>query len=109
MIEFIESHYLLILACISLIAEVIIIIRSFRKNKVDQAAIIENLIDSVLPGFINLAESTCADGTSKLCLVVKLCIEKIAKYISKSDESYYRTLIIEKVESILSTPQKKEI
>lgn len=108
-LDFIEEHYLLIIAAVSLIVETVVLIRSFRRGSINQDAFIENLLDSKLPAFINLAESTCADGASKLSLVVKLGIEAIKKYVTRGSEQFYRKVIIEKVEAILSTPQKKEI
>lgn len=108
MIEFIENHYLLLIAAVGFVVEVIVLIRSFRKGKVNQEDFIENIIDKVLPGYINLAEASGADGVEKLALVVKLAIEQIKRYITSGSEEFYRKLIIQKVEAILSTPQKKE-
>ena len=107
-LDFIKDNPLLIVAVFSLVIEVIVLVRSFRKGKINQDDFIDSILSDKLPSFINLAESTCADGSSKLCLVVKLAIESIRKYIKKDDEPFYRQLIIDKVESILSTPQKKE-
>lgn len=107
MIEFIESHYVFILVCFSVLIEVLILINSFRKGSLNKKDFIEVIIDQALPGFINLAEESSSDGSSKLALVVKLCIDKIKSFITKKDESFYRSLIVKKVEAILSTPQKK--
>lgn len=110
MIEFIENHLGLFLCICGVLADVIltIFVLIFR-NKGKTNDYVEHLIDSYLPGFICLAEASGSDGASKLSMVIDLVMGKIRKYVLKKDDHLYRTMIIEKTEAILKTPQKKEV
>ena len=111
MIDFFVENPNYFFLAIGVIADVlvgvIVLIFSFRKKKLNESDRIEVLIDSVLPGYITLAEASESYGSSKLSLVVELVMKKISRYILKKDVHVYRSMIIEKVENILSTPQKK--
>lgn len=66
------------------------------------------VIDEVLPGFIILAESTGLSGTEKLSFVLSSCLKRLHKSYAVVDDNYWTKVIIQKVEAILSCPQKKE-
>lgn len=109
MIEFFESHQGLLPVIVGLVLDIVLTILCliFRKKGKTKDYVI-NLIDEVLPGFICLAEESGCDGISKLSMVIDLVLKRIKKFIVKDDFHFYKSLIIEKVEAILSTPQKKE-
>lgn len=111
MIEFFVDHpelaALIIGVLIDVAFTIVVLIRSFRSKKSIDSSYVDSIVDQALPGYICLAEQSCSDGVSKLQFVVSLALKKISKYISKSDEHLWISKIIEKVEAILATPQKK--
>lgn len=109
MIDFIANNVALVsLACgiVGDLALTIFLLLRKRKDVAEQY--VDHLIDESLPSLIRLAEETDCDGIYKLSFVVESVLKKIKRYIKKHDAAFYRSLIISKVEDILSTPQKKE-
>lgn len=108
MINFIESHLdLVLLLSVGVIELVFVVISFFRKKRLNNEDFVTSRIDSILPGYINLAEASDCDGSTKLSFVVDCVLKNIKRFISKKDEKHFISLIIEKTEAILSTPQKK--
>lgn len=109
MIEFIIDHPGFLGLAIGVLVDIVVtIILCFRKEKCHDKDFIVNSINEMLPGCINLAEESGVDGSSKLSMVLELVLAKVKRFICKKDLHYYKALIVEKVEAILSTPQKKE-
>ena len=110
MIEFIMNHPDVLALIIGLLVDIILTILClcFRK-KAKAKDYVVNIIDEVLPGFISLAEASGSDGDTKLSFVIDMVLKRIKRYIVKDDLHFYKSLIIEKTEAILSCPQKKGI
>lgn len=109
MIEWITENPQLFICLVGIALDLVIgLLVIFRKIKVNSSDSIKHLIDENLPGFINVAEESELDGPYKLGFVVSNVLSKIRKYIKKSDWLYYKCYIEDRVEAILSTPQKKE-
>ena len=107
MISLLKTYWFeLVMVFLSIISFVIVLIRSM-KNKDSEE--IKNMISEVLPGFINLAEASGVCGSAKLMFVVDSVLKRIKRYTSTKDEQYWMSFIRERVENILSTPQKKEV
>lgn len=109
MIDWIIENPQLFTAGVGLVFDVVIFfIVLFRGKKAVSSDSIKLLIDENLPGSIILAEQSELDGPYKLGFVIDVILRRIRKYIKKSDDTYWISYIKDKVEAILSTPQKKE-
>ena len=107
MIEFICSYWQYILVVLAIFIEVLFIVLKKRPNLngIDR---INAIIDDALPAVIRLAEESSSSGSIKLAFVVRVILEKISNYFKDFDRDYWTKVIIDKTESILSCPQKKE-
>lgn len=108
MIEFLASHYREIIVIAICLVEIIFFFLKKRPQLNLDDRILADL-DDVLPGYIKVAELSGEKGSEKMVLVIKLCIERVKKFVAEIDEVYWAKIIQDKVEAILSTPQKKEI
>lgn len=109
MIDWLQAHIGLLYVLIGLLVDVVLtILCLFRGKKAAAKDYVISRIDEVLPGYINLAEASGEDGASKLSMVLELTLKRVKRFILKGDMHYWKSLIIEKVEAILSCPQKKE-
>ena len=97
------------------LTEIVLILATFlvallKKTKVENPAIIA-LIDELLPGVIKLCEDQIGEGNGEQ--KKKVCIETMLKTLSETFADIkvkkYRKYIGERIELILSTPQKKGI
>lgn len=68
---------------------------------------IQVIIDDCLDYYIKLAEASVVGAREKLLFVVSHVIQRIKHYFPSFDEEYWRSIIVDRVESTLSTPQKK--
>lgn len=107
MIKFLQSYWFELVIIALSVASFIVV--WYRSSKLKDSEAVKSLIAEVLPGFINLAEASGVCGTSKLMFVIDSVMKRIKCYVSGKDEQYWMSYIREKVENILSTPQKKEV
>lgn len=109
MIEILKS---IIIPGVSVLFSIVVLIVQIVKGR---SSVVKTSFVSLLeklPLFISDAEQKgFADGSSKLNYVVELSCSYLVSNLGKSYESIYKqysSLIICLVESILTTPQKKE-
>lgn len=108
MIEFLSSHYKeLIVIVICLIELILFIVK--KRPSLNLEDKVDALISDILPQYINLAEVSGLKGHEKLVFVVSNVISRLKHFISGLDEIYWAKVITDKVEAILTTPQKKEV
>lgn len=108
MIQFLQNYWMYLAGGLVVVAEVIIFFLK-KKPSVNYDDHIKSLIDGAICYYIKLAEMTKASGSEKLVFVVSSLLTRIKKFFDSSeyDEAYWRSYIVEKVEAILTTPQKK--
>lgn len=107
MINFLKSYWFELVIIALSVASFIVV--WYRSSKLKDSEAVKSMIAEVLPGFINLAEASGVCGASKLMFVIDSVMKRIKSYVSGKDEQYWMAYIREKVENILSTPQKKEV
>lgn len=108
MIQFLQNYWMYLAGGLVVVAEIIIFFLK-KKPSVNYDDHIKSLIDSAVCYYIKLAEMTEAPGSEKLAFVTCALLTRVKKFFSASeqDEDYWRSYIVEKVESVLTTPQKK--
>lgn len=107
MIDFIIQYWpTLAIAAIEIVSIILVIIIGKKKGISTDA--IKVIIANKIPSLVSLAEASGSTGKEKLGFVVMSCLALVKKYVSNCDESFWIEYIIEQVEAILSTPQKKE-
>lgn len=104
--DFLLANYKLLIMIAVLILELILFLLK-KRPQVNYSDHIKSLIDEFAPAFINLAELSKASGSEKMSFVVQQLLDKCDKFILPKDRVYWTDYIVSKVESILSTPQKK--
>ena len=102
---FVENYKLLIMIAVLILEVVIFLLK--KRPQVNYSDHIKSLIDEFAPAFINLAEMSKASGNEKMSFVVQQLLDKCDKFILPKDRLFWTDYIVSKVESILSTPQKK--
>lgn len=110
-LEFLASHYKLIVLCIVVIFEVVLICLN-RRKPVKVVDAITTTIQDVLPSLILVAEQSFRgqqQGANKLMMVLELVHNYLRSKYGFSTEQVleYDDYIKNKIEAILSTPQKK--
>lgn len=103
--EFLKTNWPYILACIALVVDIVFLIIASKKTTKTTifSSITEILLN--LPNYIIEAESLGSKtGFSKLVAVLAIIKRECEKHQIKYDEAFWQ----EKIENILSTPQKKE-
>lgn len=109
-LDFLKNYYREIITMISAIVCLILFIvrKKPSMNIIDEVKV---LVSEHLPEFILAAENTKMSGPDKLDLVVNLSLFFIGKSLKRSlkedEASYFKTFVIDEVEKILATPQKK--
>ena len=107
-LEFCGKNWSLIVVVVSAVAEIIIL---FLRTKKDKKLLICSVFDA-LPGFISEAEELKCSGEEKLQFVLVHALDLLESLTGQTRVRLSRafgSLIIEEVEKILSTPQKKGI
>ena len=109
-LEYCKSHWRQLLevamALLDVIMVIIFLIRQKKKGNIKDSDIMAYL-GEILPGLINNAEAL-KDGETKLALVVQSAAKSVAKKFGFSLDDHWKALIVDMVESILSTPTKKQ-
>lgn len=106
--EFIFTYWReLLLVVIAFVELVIFIVR--KRPAMNRDDHIKALIAEFAPKFINLAEITFSSGQDKKMFVASEILKKIKHYYVSIDDSYWTSVIMDYIESVLTTPQKKEV
>lgn len=106
MIDFIVKFRFEILFAI----EIILILVSWlirKRSALNQDDKIQVIIDDCLDYYIKLAEVSTTGANEKLLFVVSHVIQRIKHLFPSADDDYWRQKIVDRIESTLSTPQKK--
>lgn len=112
MIDFIVNYRLEILAVLVVIEILLSLLQFFlykkaKKLSLNQDDKIQVIIDDCLDYYIKLAEVSTTGAREKLFFVVSHVIQRIKHLFPAADDDYWRQKIVDRVESTLSTPQKK--
>ena len=105
--NFIRDHYHVIAEC-TLTLIVLFVTLFKRKVKIDD---VFKTVLTVIPDFINEAEASYSSGADKYSFVFKRCVELLVNLTHKDSRvvlDQYTSMLNAAIESILSTPQKKE-
>ena len=109
LVDFIVNNWQFLAALVVAIVQIIILLVRRNIKLVDSA--LTGLM-SVLPGYINQAESFASDGKDKFNFVLGQSVNYLVEATGK-DQAYvinkYYVIIESLIEAILSTPQKKEV
>lgn len=106
-IDFIKTYYVFItlgLSCVIFIFEIVLCIK---KSK--SLLPVYTLIKDCLPGVIKMAEDSSLKGEEKLSFAVDLVKGYLSKAYPKLKTEAYTRYIVEKIEELLSLPQKKGV
>lgn len=105
-IKFIQTYWREILEVVTLLATFFVFL--FKKVKVENPSII-SFIDDVLPEAIAAAEVVLGSGKGdqKKETVIKTVLHALKNGFHGINEKKYKKVISDKIELILSTPQKK--
>lgn len=105
-LNFVQVYWREILEVVTLLSTFLVFL--CKKVKVENPSIIA-FIDRVLPGLLINAEHIFGDGhgDEKKAAVIEALLNHLKKNFSGIDEEQYKKVISEKIEFILSTPQKK--
>lgn len=106
-IQFLKDNYMFITLGFSGVIFLLEVILCFKKSK--SLLPVYALIKDVLPGVVKLAEETSLKGDEKLSFAVDLVKGYLVKAYPKLSPDTYTRYIVEKIEEILSTPQKKGV
>ena len=101
-INFISTHYRLIIEGVLLVVSVLFFI--LRKRNFTS---IEGDIFSLCIKAVNFVEETKLKGVDKLDAAVVMVINELSKMYPKADCGIYFNYVASIIEKILSTPQKK--
>lgn len=106
MIDFIVQFRTEILIVIEII---LIVLFWFLKKRpsLNEGDRIQVIIDECLDYYIKLAESSVVGAREKLLFVTSQIMARIHKSFPVCDDEYWRSVVVERIESTLSTPQKK--
>lgn len=105
-LEFIQVYWKYIGIGIVLILDVIILV--FRKKPIKLVDGVVDVINEILPTFMNIAEATELKGQDKKDYVVLRVIEALCSLgYDGCDKKYVQKLISDRIELYLSTPSKK--
>lgn len=107
-LEFCGQNWKFILTVLLAVGEIIFLL--FRTKK-SRKMVVDSLV-SILPDFICDAEKKFSDGESKIKYVLSCCIDHLEVETKESRFKLirlYGDLLVEYIEKILSTPQKKGI
>ena len=108
MIQFLQSYWQLLLFGALTVLEVIFFLLK-KKAVINYDDHIKSSIESAICYYVKLAEVSQASGSEKLAFVVSMLLKRVKKFFgaTEHDEEYWRSYIVERVEAILTTPQKK--
>lgn len=108
MIQFLQNYWMYLAGGVVVVAEIIIFFLK-KAPSVNYDDHIKSSIDSAVLYYIKLAELSGAVGSEKLAFVVSMIMKRIKLQFGSSehDEEYWRSYVVEKVEAVLTTPQKK--
>lgn len=113
MLNFIKENIILILAVISILFEMLILISKKKPKTLDDFLdLLHQCVSDKLPEFINSVEIPGNGSDKKIKVVLKakdfICKKLGRNFSQKEDEIFYE-YVSKAIESILTTPQKKEI
>lgn len=112
LINFIKEYKDLILSLLSFICLIFSIIFYEIKNKKLNSSNIFNDLLQVLPNFIKTSEKISSSSDDKLSFCLNLAVNFLSSKTGLSSNAIlekYGDFIINSIEEILSTPQKKEV
>ena len=108
---FIHNWQLIASGTLFILATVISIIRA-KKKGLTFMQIMSGLLLEQLPLWIDMAEATKEGGEQKRVQVLNkalnYCAKKLGRSLTQEESDYVISYVTEKVEAILTTPQKKE-
>lgn len=104
--EFIIENWKWLLEIAFAIAGILVVVL---KRKVKVFDSIKEIILSVLPAYISVAENSFDDGQVKKSFVLSSIQEFLENKFGNIDMDLYIDFIEDSIESILSTPQKKGV
>lgn len=107
MLDFFKNYWQVVLDAILVIISIILFVK--KKKPIEVIDTLKQLMTTWLPGVITSAEKSGLKGQDKLNYCINALYEVFVKdYLSYSDFlKRYRDYLVNQIEAILSTPQKK--
>ena len=107
-LEFIKTYYQFIALGFSVLIFVLDVLILGIRNR-QPLMTIYSKIREWLPSVVKAAEETCMKGEDKLSFAVDMIKGYLVKAFPKVDPDKYTRVIVELVEELLTTPQKKGV